>query len=302
MLRGNGGQDIFFSNEDRSRFYLLLQEGIERYRYRLHAFCLMSNHVHLLIEVSCIPLSRIMQNLSFRYTRYINARKNKIGHLFQGRYKALLIDGDSYLMELVRYIHCNPARVGLVTNLDTYKWSSHQTYLGRNSIPWLTTQLVLSQFAEKEEKSRKLYHDFVREGIGETRRQLYHSGNYEGRILGDDGFSEKVLILAEEKLKNKYTLQQLIDAVCLAYGIKLEELYETGKKQPNARARAVTAYLVQEEESMSLTVLGNILNRDISALSKAAGRVREEVAGSTKLSDKLQLIRNDLMKMSKCQA
>jgi chromosomal replication initiation ATPase DnaA len=131
---------------------------------------------------------------------------------------------------------------------------------------------------------------------------LYHSGNYEGRILGDDGFSEKVLILAEEKLKNKYTLQQLIDAVCLAYGIKLEELYETGKKQPNARARAVTAYLVQEEESMSLTVLGNILNRDISALSKAAGRVREEVAGSTKLSDKLQLIRNDLMKMSKCQA
>ncbi|MBU0675034.1 MAG: transposase, partial [Proteobacteria bacterium] len=96
MLRGNGGQNIFYSTADRSRFCLLMQEGVERYRHRIHAYCLMSNHVHLIIEVGTIPLSRIIQNLSFRYTRYINTKKKRIGHLFQGRYKSLLIDGDSY--------------------------------------------------------------------------------------------------------------------------------------------------------------------------------------------------------------
>ncbi len=301
MLRGNGGQDIFSSSEDRNRFYLLLQEGIERYRHRIHAFCLMTNHVHLLIEVGTIPLSQIMQNLSFRYTRYVNARNNRIGHLFQGRYKALLIDGESYLLELVRYIHCNPVRVGLTASPDTYQWSSHKSYLGRNSIPWLTSQLVLGQFAVQLGKARKLYHDFVQDGISEVRRQVFHSGTYEGRILGDDNFSEKALAKADEKLKDRYSLQQLIDTVCSVYGVKPEILAEAGKKQPGAGARAVVAYLVQEEESLSLTKLSNIVHRDISALSRSAGRIRKRVEDSPEFSDKLKTIRGKLSRMSKCQ-
>ncbi len=100
MLRGNGGQDIFFCPEDRYHLFILMQEGIERFGHRVHAFCLMSNHIHLVIQVSDIPLSRIMQNLSFRYPRWVNSRHKRMGHLFQGRYKALLVDGDSYLLEL----------------------------------------------------------------------------------------------------------------------------------------------------------------------------------------------------------
>jgi hypothetical protein len=92
------------------RFYFLLQEGVEKYGHRVHAFCLMTNHVHLAIQVGEVPLSRIMQNIGFRYTTYLNRRKKRTGHIFQGRYKALLIDADSYLLELVRYIHCNPVR------------------------------------------------------------------------------------------------------------------------------------------------------------------------------------------------
>jgi len=90
MMRGNMGSDLFFSEADYSRFFLLLQEGIERYGHRVHAFCLMTNHVHLLIQVGEIPLSRIIQNLGFRYTRYINSKRKEVGHLFQGRYKAIL--------------------------------------------------------------------------------------------------------------------------------------------------------------------------------------------------------------------
>ena len=114
ILRGNARQDIFIDDGDRYRFYLLMQEGIARYRHSIHAFCLMTNHLHLLIQVADIPLSRIMQNLSFRYTRWSNGRQWQSGHLFQGRYKAVLVNGDEYLLELVRYLHLNPVRAGLV--------------------------------------------------------------------------------------------------------------------------------------------------------------------------------------------
>ena len=103
MMRGNVGSDLFYSDADRSRFLLLMQEGIERYGHRVHAFCLMTNHVHLFIQVGTVPLSRIIQNLGFRYTRYINRKREEVGHLFQGRYKAILVEADPYLLQLVRY-------------------------------------------------------------------------------------------------------------------------------------------------------------------------------------------------------
>ncbi len=114
MLRGNGGANIFFEDADRYRFFLLLQQGIERFGFRVYAYCLMSNHIHLALQVGEIPLSRIMQNLSLRYTKWINWRTQKHGHLFQGRYKAVLVEGDEYLLPLVAYLHLNPLRAGTV--------------------------------------------------------------------------------------------------------------------------------------------------------------------------------------------
>ena len=139
ILRGNGGQEIFFNQEDRFRFYLLLQEGIERYGHRIHAFCLMTNHIHLAIQVGDIALPRIIQNIAFRYTRWVNWRQGRTGHLFQGRYKAVLVDADSYLLGLTRYIHLNPVRSGIVREPENYPWSGHGVYLGLEVIPWLTT-------------------------------------------------------------------------------------------------------------------------------------------------------------------
>ena len=113
MLRGNDGADVFFSAEDRARFYMLMQYGVERFGHRIHAFCLMTNHIHLAIEVADKPLSAIMQNLSFRYTQWLNWKRKRSGHLFQGRFKAVLVEADSYLLELVRYINLNPVRAGM---------------------------------------------------------------------------------------------------------------------------------------------------------------------------------------------
>ena len=120
LLRGNGGQAIFFEHTDYHHFYKLLAEGHARFDHRIHGFCLMNNHVHLAIQTGSQPLSPIMQNVSFRYTRWINKWQKRVGHLFQGRYKALLVDQERYLLALIRYIHLNPIRAGIVKELAEF--------------------------------------------------------------------------------------------------------------------------------------------------------------------------------------
>ncbi|BCR04535.1 hypothetical protein DESUT3_16040 [Desulfuromonas versatilis] len=193
ILRGNGGQPIFLHNDDRYRFYLLLQEGTNRFGYRVHAFCLMTNHVHLAVQVGDIPLSRGMQNLAFRFTRWINRREKRSGHLFQGRYKAVLVDGDSYLLELVRYIHLNPVRAGMVGDPKEYPWSGHNCYLGNESLPWLTTDWMLRQFGKTSAAARAGYLTFILGGLGVDLPREFHRGEDDPRIIGDDGFAEKCL-------------------------------------------------------------------------------------------------------------
>ena len=302
ILRGNGGQDIFYSKADRSRFYLLLQEGIERYGHRIHAFCLMSNHLHLVVQVGDIPLSKILQNISFRYTRYINKRKKRIGHLFQGRYKAILIDADSYLLELVRYIHNNPLRADMATQPDQYQWSSHRAYLGRQEIAWLTTDFVLSQFAENESKARKRFHTFCLKGATEERRQEFHQGTFEGRILGDDGFSENVLARAQERFNAPVGSEGLVKAVCKEYRMTKQAITAPGKHQPGAEARALMAYWALEAGKPSLTELGKYLQRDPTALSRAACRLRERMKEDLGLTSRLDSVKATLRRKSECQA
>ena len=135
LLRGNDGQKIFFDEEDRYRLYLLLQEGTCRYGHRVHAFCFIGNHLHFVIQVADVPLSRIVQNFSFRFTRWINRKQGRVGHLFQGRFKAILVDAERYLLELVRYIHLNPVRAGFTKGAEDYPWSGHKAYLGIEYIP-----------------------------------------------------------------------------------------------------------------------------------------------------------------------
>ncbi len=153
----------------------------------------MTNHIHLIIQVKEVPLSRIIQNLSFRYTRYINSSRKQTGHLFQGRYKALLLDADNYLLQLVRYIHNNPVRARMVTHPDKYEWSSHSDYLGKAKYPWLSTDFVLRQFAATETRARKLYNHFQLQGINEQHKPEFQDGTAQVRILGDDYFVDEVL-------------------------------------------------------------------------------------------------------------
>jgi len=291
MMRGNVGSDLFFSNADRSRFLLLLQEGIERYGHRVHAFCLMTNHVHLLIQVSEIPLSRIIQNLGFRYSRYINGSRQTVGHLFQGRYKAILVEEDHYLIELTRYIHLNPVRAGLCKSVLDFDWSSHKTYMGKVEIPWLYMQEVLGRYSENETRARQLLQIFTEEGIGESRRPEFHSGSHQGQILGDDAFAERALNDSGQTVNVKPpSLSDIIDAVCREYQVDIRVLHGEGNTRQGAEMRAMAAWVVQDTDGVTLTSLAGELNRDLSALSRAAGRLRKRMAGDDQLKTKAEHI------------
>src|SRR3990172_2466665 len=238
MLRGNGGHEIFFDDEDRYHLYLLLQEGISRYGHRIYGFCCMPNHLHFAVQAAEVPLSKIMQNLSFRYTRWINKRQKRIGHLFQGRYKAILVDRDSYLLELVRYIHLNPVRARLVRDPAAYRWSGHRAYLGREDIPWLTTDTVLSQLAHTASAARRRYVAFIEAGKGEGHRPEFHGGAEDTRVLGNDRFVEKVIGIVTDRKTPPMSLARLIKGVCRTCGVKERDL--TGPSRERTLSRAVS--------------------------------------------------------------
>lgn len=295
IMRGNARQDIFFDDADRYRFYLLLQEGIERYGHRIHAFCLMTNHIHLAIQVGEVSLSRIMQNLTFRYTRWINWRQKRSGHLFQGRFKAVLVDADSYLLELTRYIHLNPVRAKMVQTPEEYPWSGHRAYLGIETIPWLTTDWVLSQFARKSEKARIEYREFVEEGKKEGHLHEYHSGSAnDSRVLGDDAFIDKVLTQAETRPKQQIILDDIIQSVCRKYGIEEDDLRVPGKYRKNSEARGMVAWLILETGEVKLSELSSYSGRDISTLSSAAKAVQNRAKSDQDLADSMREIKESL--------
>ena len=301
MMRGNLGRDLFFCDADRSRFLFLCQQGLERYGHRIHVFCLMDNHVHLLIQVGTIPLSRIIQNLSFRYTKYINSQTKEVGHLFQGRYKAILVDEESYLLELSRYIHLNPVRSGLCKSPDEFEWSSFRAYLGSMDISWLYKQEVLMRFSADESRARVLFSDFVSSAIDEASKLEFEHGLSMGLILGDDHFAEKALQTSKSTLMKTPALSAVLEAVCLEYDIETPALYEQGKSHQYLEARAVATFIVQHIEGIALTSLAKELGRDLSSLSQAAGRLQKRFKENKSLKDRVEKVINGL-EIHRCQA
>lgn len=288
ILRGNDGKDIFFSDQDRNYFEKLVQNGIDRFKHRIHAYCWMSNHVHMLIQVYEVPLSKIIQNLSFRYASYINKKISRIGHLFQGRYKAILIDEESYLLELVRYIHLNPVRAKIRKLPEDYEWSGHLCYIGIKSNKWLTVEYVLSQFSKRQKTARRKYEEFIFEGLDGVYRREFHYGSEEERILGDDRFIEEVLGQVDKRLEKKYKVEDIIDLVCKNFKVRREELISLSRQRELSRVRGIIAFMVAEYGDGSLSEYARIVRRDLSTLSIAVNQIRKELETDIVLQKQLR--------------
>jgi putative transposase len=189
LSRGNEGRDIFLCDEDRSLFLGTIGEFGERFEIELFCYVLMSNHYHLLLRTRRANLSRAMQWFAGTYTRRFNNRHGRSGHLFQGRFKSILVQNDAYVLQLSCYIHRNPLRASLVQRLADYPWSSYRTYAyGKKPADWLTTGLILEQF--KVSKPHKAYREKV-QGYAKEEKRLWEDLHH-GFILGSRKFVESM--------------------------------------------------------------------------------------------------------------
>jgi putative transposase len=186
--RGNERKPIFRNDTDRKLFLNILSQVTDRFNWICHAYCLMNNHYHLVIETPDGNLSNGMRQLNGIYTQAFNRRHHRVGHLFQGRFKAILVQRESYLLELCRYIVLNPVRIKGDVRIDAWKWSSYRATAGLVSVPeFLTTDWVLGQFGKNRPKAHKRYREFVREGLASRPWEALKGQIY----LGSEQFIEK---------------------------------------------------------------------------------------------------------------
>lgn len=276
ISRGNQGQLIFHSNADRIAYLDRLELYRRFYGIKVYAYVLMSNHVHVLVERGDIALSKFMQVVQFTYTNYYNRRYSKVGHLFQGRYKAILCDRDEYLLELVRYLHLNPARMKRGQDPWRYRWSSHGDYMGRAGSVEVETLAVLGQLGKRLGQARQAYLRFIKEGLGMGHEARYYE-TVDQRLLGDERFVERVDRKTEqtreiERKPRMLPFLAVTRGVAKEHGISPEVLLQGGRQRTWVKARAMLVYLGREWSMMSTKELGRQMHRDASVISRLFGR------------------------------
>ncbi|MCW5623552.1 MAG: transposase [Burkholderiales bacterium] len=241
--RGDRRENIYLSDDDRVVWLDIVGAVCKRFNWACHAWCQMDNHYHLLIETPEGNLSQGMRQLNGVYTQYINRTHQRVGHVFQGRYKAILVQKDAYLLELARYVVLNPVRAGVVKRPEQWAWSSHRALLGKADRPaWLHTDWILGQFGQRRGRAVEKYEDFVRAGVGlpslweNLRHQIY---------LGNDDFIDRL----QRKLP------------------KAADLGEIPRSQRRPRPKSLTAYAAAADR-----------NRAIAQAYRSGGYTMKQIA------------------------
>jgi len=272
ITRGNQRQQIFKGTEDLQRYLTIVADYKLRYNYFLYSYVLMSTHVHLLIETQRIPLSKILQGINQSYTMYFNRRYQTVGHLFQGRYKAILCHKDAYLLSLVKYIHLNPIRAKVVKTLDGYRWSSHMNYIGRTNREKgiVDTEPVLKMFSEDKARAKRAYRVYMGERESLRREEVY--ATVDQRVLGDEQFVEEVVErIGKSELRGRrrhaYALWEIGGAVEGIYGASLKRLRGRGKDEVLRSGRKVMS-LVAKEYGYKGQEIAECLGRDPSVITR----------------------------------
>ena len=182
----------------------------------------------------------------------------------------------------------------MVEDPEDYRWSGHRAYLGKEVLPWFSTDWILSRFSPGESSARRLYREFIADGMAGGYREEFHFGTTEGRILGNDEFAESALRQAGQKMKRQVSMEEIIAHVCKAYKLEREAFAEPGKNRKCSEARAMIALLVWHEDGLSLTDVGRRLGRDLSSLSQAVNRLRKRMETYPFLARVLDTVGQDL--------
>jgi len=262
--RGNAREDIFDDDGDRKVFLECLGKVVNRFNWLCHAYCLMGNHYHLVIETPEANLSKGMRQLNGVYTQLYNRRHRTVGHLFQGRYKAILIQKDSHLLEVCRYVVLNPVRARAVKRVEQWKWSSYRATAGLGkSPPWLAVDWVLSQFGNRRYSATRDYRRFVREGID---RPTIWEGVQAQVLLGEEDFVEKLkgYVKGYEEIREIPRSQRYLSRPALK---TLFEGKQSKTKRDSLIVRAVHRYGYSQRE------VADVLDLHYATVSRLANRL-----------------------------
>jgi len=308
IVRGINKAPIFKDDQDKTLFLKRLGENVHRGHCTVHAWVLMTNHVHLLFKSGKDGISSVMRKQLTWYAQYFNRRHSRTGHLFENRYKSILCEEETYLLALIRYIHLNPIRAKIIQTmeeLDRYAWTGHRAIIGKIDYFWMDIKACLSEFGGTRKKAVSEYRRFVREGIEEGRNPSLTGGGlvrsqggwsqvvamrrrgqkeeYDERILGSGDFVAALFKEAEDRqlrqTKHKrsgQTIQKIIDAECRDRQINERELKAGGKRPGVSAARAAIACRCREELGSSAAEIARYLGVNTSSIVRSIERMEKE--------------------------
>ena len=286
--RGNERKAVFKSKRDREKFLEYLESATQRYDARIHTYCLMDTHYHLLLETPSGNLSQIMRHINGAYTTYFNVKRDRSGHLFQGRYKAILVDIDEYAKELSRYIHLNPVRAQMVETPEDYDWSSYKFYIGKQkSAKWLCRDFILGYFGREVSSAEKMYQDFVNaltdQEYTSPLKQVVSS-----TLLGSADFIEYIkdnFLSAKKPDKELPALKKLVKKPSMQDIFKEVELVFAKDK---VLSRNVKMYLCTRFTGNKLKEIGFHFGIGESGVSQACRRVADKIEEDKKLKKQIE--------------
>ena len=292
IARGLDRRPVFRDDEDRKGYLDRLKELSGRSDVQLLAFCLMPNHIHLAVRTGKVPLSRAMSRLQTSYAVAFNRRHGRSGPVFQGRYRALLVDEESHLLSLIRYIHLNPVSARLAERPEDFPWSSHAAYL-RPAVPWLSSETVLEMFGTSPSSARRAFQRFVT-GAGTVDYDPDRAA--AGSVVGDEKFVRKSLRSAgrEDLLVRALKLETIVREAAAREGVGLEELTGPGRERRLTRVRTVCALVARDLASIPVARTARYFRRDPSTLSRDLARLEGSLASDQALGEAVSSLRSAL--------
>jgi REP element-mobilizing transposase RayT len=292
--RGNERKEIFKSLADREKFLFYLESATRRYDAMIHVYCLMSNHYHLLLETPSGNLSQILRHVNGAYTTYFNTKRQRSGHLLQGRFKAILVDMDEYSKELSRYIHLNPLRAKMIDKLEEYRWSSYLDYIGTRKPPaWLERNFILSYFGKKPSIAQRNYREFVEAKLDQKNKNPLREV-VGSTILGSVDFVKEI---KERFIEGKKANRDLPALKALISKPSIEEIIKAVESefiQQHALVKNVSLYFCHRYTANKLKQIGGHFNIGESAVSQASGRISVKIKQDKKLKRQIKRVENKL--------